>query len=579
MNALTVSFKDLTASDEINARAITKDGLDELARSIEIVGLIQPLAVRPKDGGGYEVIDGRRRFMAMQKLVKAKTWRRDHPVPVYVRNEDNAAAFEISLIANTQRLPMTQIEQFEAFARMEQQGRTPKEIAERWGISEKTVRQRLALGRLAPVVRDAWKKGKIDEATAKAFARSPSHDVQAATFEKLKREGSYGLSEYRVMHELAPARVRVDQSDELALVGIEAYVAAGGTLTEDLFDDARFVDDLPLAKKLAIDVLRGVCDRLLAEGWSWAVVDDEVDFAEWNCEHVLGADEMGMEVDDPSVYTAEHRAKSGCMVSIGHDGKPAVTYGLIKPDDASTEPRHVSGPEPDEWDNGADDLPDAEEDDAGGAGQSEDEDDAPRISGALSQTLSESKTVAAAAVLSRHPSIAMAAITAALMSRHDAPAALRNDGHALVRKPSAKDFSEILPALLADPRLEEKFAEAVATTLDLTDARWKWKGRDTGIGQLIVALPVTEFESAARESLNAGDYFQRAPKAVAIAALDEMRELGAEGLAPDDVLAGMKKPELAAAAAQKAQETGWLPPELRHPAGATMAHSTTAEAA
>jgi ParB family chromosome partitioning protein len=577
VNTITVTFKDLTASDEINARAVTKDGLDDLARSIELVGLIQPLAVRPKDGGGFEVIDGRRRFMAMQKLVKAKTWRRDHPVAVYVRNEDDATAFEISLIANTQRLPMTQIEQFEAFARMEQQGRTPKEIAERWGISEKTVRQRLALGRLAPVVRDAWKKGKIDEATAKAFARSPSHDVQAATFEKLKRDGAYGLTEYRVMHELAPQRIRLDQSDELALVGVEAYVAAGGTITEDLFDDARFVDDLPLAKKLAIDVLRGVCDRLLAEGWSWAVIDDEVDFAEWNCEHVHGGD-YGID-DDPSAYSAEERAKSGCMVSIGHDGKPATSYGLIKPDDASIEPRRDAGPEPDEWEHGADDLPDAEEDDAGGTPSSDDEADGPKISGALSQTLSESKTVAVAAVLSQHPSIAMAAITAALLSQHDAPVSVRNDGHPLVRSSTLGEFPVVFGELRFDPRLEEKFAQAVATTLDLTDARWKWKGRNTGIDNLIVALPPTQFEAAARESFNAADYFQRAPKAIAIAALDEMRELGAEGLAPEDVLAGMKKPELAAAAAQKAQQTGWLPPELRHPAGSPKACSTTAEAA
>ncbi len=69
-----------------------------------------------------------------------------------------------------------------------------------------------------------------------------------------------------------------------------------------------------------------------------------------------------------------------------------------------------------------------------------------------------------------------------------------------------------------------------------------------------------------RERFSPDDYFKRATKAIALAAIEEMREAGCgDGLAPEDVLADMKKADLAAAAAGAARECGWLPPELRHP--------------
>jgi ParB/RepB/Spo0J family partition protein len=87
----TVPLSRLTAVDAINARRLTSDRLDELAASIKAKGLISPLVVRLADAGAargkerYEVIDGRRRWQALQRLAKAKTIPRDHPVPVIVR--------------------------------------------------------------------------------------------------------------------------------------------------------------------------------------------------------------------------------------------------------------------------------------------------------------------------------------------------------------------------------------------------------------------------------------------------------------------------------------------------------------
>lgn len=70
----SIPFAKLDATDAINARAATKEGIDELAASIALKGLIQPLAVRPVDGSAdrFEVIDGRRRYQALAKLVRFK---------------------------------------------------------------------------------------------------------------------------------------------------------------------------------------------------------------------------------------------------------------------------------------------------------------------------------------------------------------------------------------------------------------------------------------------------------------------------------------------------------------------------
>lgn len=85
---------------------------------------------------------------------------------------------------------------------------------------------------------------------------------------------------------------------------------------------------------------------------------------------------------------------------------------------------------------------------------------------------------------------------------------------------------------------------------------------------------VTQIPVSGLACLMPEDYFKRATKAVALTAIEEMREAGrGDGLAPEDVLADMKKGELAEAAAAAAIACGWLPPELRHPAYSLLAPS------
>jgi len=572
----TVPLSRLVAVDAVNARAATRDGIDELASSIATKGLISPLVVRIADAGAargkerYEVIDGRRRWQALQRLAKAKTIPRDHPVPVIVRTENEAAALETSLIANTVRLPMHPSEQYEVLSRLAAQGVTEDELAARFGLPERTVRQQLALGRLAPEVRAAWREGKIDACIAQAFALHPDHAVQAETLRRLSQQRM--LTEWSVRRELASGRVRADHSAELAFVGEAAYRAAGGRISDDLFEDHRYVEDVTLLHKLARERLAAECDRLRAAGWAWAELSDDASVDAWTCDHVRGED--GSPTTPPEDYSDDERRRAGCLVGITGDGTLDIMTGLVRP-----------AP-----DDGQSDIEDAiaaagsaeashNELDVGDAGHADAAADAAApyaISQALSYSIHETLTLAAADTLAAHPDVALRALVATLLAAPSArgPVQITDHGHASVsdRRSREQSFASAL-AMQADANVERlivTLAGRVAQALSMVPAlpRVYQAGgapRRDAIAALRDALPGDTYLAAMRRRFNAADYFQRAPKAAAIAALAEMEASGVTDAHIAGGAAFAKKAALATRAAELARTHGWLPPELRHP--------------
>lgn len=594
MTITTVPFRDLVPADAINARskAVT-DGLDELAASIAQRGLIQPLAVRPADNGRYEIIDGRRRYQAMQRLVRARAWKKDTAVPVLVRNEDDVEALETSLVANTVRLPMHPVDQHEVFARLADQGLTAADIAARFGIAEKTVRQHMALGRLAPEIRDAWRKGKIDAKAAQAFTIEPRHELQVAAYERL-RKSAYMLTDFYVRQELAGDRLRADTVPPQIL---EAYYAAGGTVSEDLFEEERYIDDGALFAKVRAEAIEAERQRLLADGWSWVARSDELpphwrwewpkvhehvepiytaeeeaDAAELDAQLSAGklkgkdaaAAEERLEALErraqERAYTPEDRARSGVVLVVGSSGAFEAALGIIRPEDEAAS----AGADPEDTPC---DLDDAEDDASPVGSQPPQEpetvvdaaDDAPRISNALLESLTTTLTLAAQRALPADPSLALRAAVASLTADPwNNPIKISLHGHGANAKPRelGGSFAAKLAALakLSDAELMKRFAALMAEALDLVSYN---AGSDRSADEALRdALPAEPYLAAARELFNAADYFQRAPKEIAESALAEMG---------CPVMPGAKKADLAPMAAARAKATGWLPPELRHP--------------
>jgi ParB family chromosome partitioning protein len=235
--------------------------------------LIEPLVVveGPKPRGAprlYYVCNGGRRLAALTRLLNQGIVTEALQLPVIV--EDRKAGLEASTTAAVTAAPHHPVEQFEAFAKVAE-GRPETErvgyIARRFGLTERRVRQVLALGNLAPAVRQAWRDQKINQETAQAFAVEPDQEKQAQLLADLSQRLHF-LSPYDVRAALLRHRVKTNDP-RVAMVGLQLYLDCGGTLTGDLFTEDRYIEDPALLQRLLDQRRADITTRLLDDGWGW----------------------------------------------------------------------------------------------------------------------------------------------------------------------------------------------------------------------------------------------------------------------------------------------------------------------
>ena len=166
-------------------------------------------------------------------------------------------------------------DEFVAMASLIDGGATVEDVARRFGTSERHVRQRLRLGKLAPELLDAYRGGAIALEAVTAFTLGGDHAAQRAVWDQLKDQ-SY-IAPYTVRRLLTQSAIPLD-SDLGRFVGADAFEAAGGTIARDLFsgDDDGFMDDAALVRRLAIEKLEAKAAELRPR-WAWtrAVLDLE----------------------------------------------------------------------------------------------------------------------------------------------------------------------------------------------------------------------------------------------------------------------------------------------------------------
>ena len=225
----------------------------------------------------------------------------------------------------------------------------------------------------------------------------------------------------------------VSASDRRArFVGVDAYVAAGGTLERDLFDEENegYLADRALLDRLVTERSTSLVADLQAHGWAWAEVHLENDYWEALEKYTtlrpvpvdldpalfaeadklraeLDAIDQASENDEPSeeaesrrdeienrldeieaektAFTSEQKSQAGVIVTIGHNGKPVYHCGLVERGAKvpSTNGEESSSPEEEKED----------------------------LSAALLQDLTTQRTAALRAALSVRPDIALIAIT------------------------------------------------------------------------------------------------------------------------------------------------------------------------
>lgn len=137
--------------------------LDELAQSIRELGILEPILVRRRSGGGLEIIAGERRWRAAQRAGL-------HQVPVFVRELSEKDAFEAALVENLQREDLNPIETARAFQRLvDEHGHTQESVASRVGKDRSTVTNALRLLKLPASVLDLVEDGQLSEGHGRAL--------------------------------------------------------------------------------------------------------------------------------------------------------------------------------------------------------------------------------------------------------------------------------------------------------------------------------------------------------------------------------------------------------------------------
>ena len=146
--------------------AFDEEGLKELSESIKQHGIIQPLVLR-RLGNKYEIIAGERRFKA-STMAGLKT------VPAIISDIDDNQSAEIALVENIQRRNLTPIEEAKSYKNLLDRGyMTQEQLAEKMGVSQSSIANKLRLLNLAPEVQDALLQEKISERHARSLLALP----------------------------------------------------------------------------------------------------------------------------------------------------------------------------------------------------------------------------------------------------------------------------------------------------------------------------------------------------------------------------------------------------------------------
>ncbi len=176
--------RDKISANQFQPRTVFDEAkIEELARTIHMHGVIQPIVVRPTGtDGNYEIIAGERRFRAMSSLG----W---EEVPVIVRDLSDKETASIALIENLQREELTSIEEANAYQNLlELHAITQEALAQRLGKGQSTVANKLRLLKLPPEIQQALLDRKILERHARALLKIKDAAMQKKLFDETVEE-------------------------------------------------------------------------------------------------------------------------------------------------------------------------------------------------------------------------------------------------------------------------------------------------------------------------------------------------------------------------------------------------------
>lgn len=178
-NVIDLSLTDIDMNPFQPRTSFNEEQLRELASSIKELGVIQPITVRKKGFGKYELVSGERRYRA-SKLLGIET------IPSYVRIANDQESLEMALVENIQRQDLDPIEIALSYQRLiEDIDLTQEQMSDRIGKSRSAIANYLRLLKLDPIIQTGMRDGFITMGHGRALITLDSLEQQLDTYQRI----------------------------------------------------------------------------------------------------------------------------------------------------------------------------------------------------------------------------------------------------------------------------------------------------------------------------------------------------------------------------------------------------------
>ena len=176
----TLPIEQVAPNPDQPRRSFAETALSELAESIRVKGIIQPLIVRPnpREADGFEIVAGERRWRAAQIAQL-------HEVPAIVRDFDDTEVLEVAIIENVQRADLNPVEEAAGYRQLiDRFGHTQEKVAEAMGKSRSHIANSMRLLTLPEPVLEMLRDGRLTAGHARALVTAEDPEALAREIAK-----------------------------------------------------------------------------------------------------------------------------------------------------------------------------------------------------------------------------------------------------------------------------------------------------------------------------------------------------------------------------------------------------------
>lgn len=200
-----------------------QDALDELASSIENLGVIQPITVRKIAFQKYQLVSGERRLRAAQSIGLPS-------IPAYVRIANDQESLEMALVENIQREDLDPIEIALSYQRLiDEISLTQDQLSTRVGKKRSTITNYLRLLRLDPIIQTGMRDGFISMGHGRALVSIEDRSEQLEVYEKILSNGlSVRATESLIQKEKTQESTPISKPDSISDKDLEYYQGVYG---------------------------------------------------------------------------------------------------------------------------------------------------------------------------------------------------------------------------------------------------------------------------------------------------------------------------------------------------------------